>query len=57
MLVTFKTDAHADIIMFGDVALTLAAVHALPFTDFDSDRFGCGFRRNSERHQSGNRDS
>ncbi|MFZ1535786.1 MAG: DUF1840 domain-containing protein [Chromatiaceae bacterium] len=23
MLVTFKTDAHADIIMFGDVALTL----------------------------------
>ena len=23
MLITFKTDAHADIIMFGDVALTL----------------------------------
>ena len=23
MLVTFKTDAHADILMFGDVALTL----------------------------------
>ncbi len=23
MLITFKTDAHADIVMFGDVALTL----------------------------------
>ncbi len=29
MLVTFKTDAHADIIMFGDVALTLLKLMGL----------------------------
>ncbi|NCA88516.1 MAG: DUF1840 domain-containing protein [Gammaproteobacteria bacterium] len=29
MLVTFKTDAHADIMMFGDVALTLLKLMGL----------------------------
>lgn len=29
MLLTFKTDAHADIIMFGDVALTLLKLMGL----------------------------